>query len=564
MKLKNSYFYTLRESPKDEESTSGILLCRGGFIKKTSAGDYMFLPLGYKVKCNIEKIIREEMNAIGCQELAMPCLLPEDVYVASGRRANFGNDMFSLKDRSGKPMVLGPTHEELFAIASAMKIKSYKDMPFSLYQIQTKFRDEARPRFGLIRVKEFTMKDAYSFDKDIEGLDVAYNKMFEAYHKIFKRLHLNYKVVRANTGVMGGLLSEEFQAISPIGEDTLVLCDKCDFSSNIEVAQHICLDEIKEEEKQLEEVYTPNAKTIEEVCDYLHTPISKSVKALLMDVDGKLVIMFIRGDRELNESKVLKLVGGNELNFANDELIATSNAVPGFTGPVGLKATIVIDNEVLKMHNFVVGANKENYHYINCNPKDFTYDYVGDIVNVKEKDCCPNCNNGKLYFQKGIEVGNTFKLGTKYSKAMNLNFQDEKGQLNPVYMGSYGIGVGRVMAAIIEQNNDENGMIWPINIAPYKVAIVVVKSNDEQQMDLANKIYDKLVKVGIEPLLDDRDERVGVKFKDMELIGIPMRITVGRDAINDQVEFILRTETEKQVISSEEAINKVIQLASQE
>ena len=563
MNLKNSYFYTLRESPKDEESTSGILLCRGGFIKKTSAGDYMFLPLGYKVKCNIENIIRQEMNAIDCQELTMPCLLPEDVYVASGRRANFGNDMFSLKDRSGKPMVLGPTHEELFAIASGMKIKSYKDMPFSLYQIQTKFRDEARPRYGLIRVKEFTMKDAYSFDKDEAGLDVAYDKMFKAYHNIFTRLHLNYKVVRANTGVMGGLLSEEFQAISPIGEDTLVLCDKCDFSSNIEVAKHVCLEEPAEEEKPMEEVYTPHAKTIEEVCDYLHMPITKSVKALLMDVDGKLVIMFIRGDRELNESKVLKLLGGHKLNFANDELIATSNAVPGFTGPVGLKATIVVDDEVLKMHNFCAGANKENYHYINVNPKDFTYDYVGDIVNVKEGDHCPNCD-GKLYFQKGIEVGNTFKLGTKYSKAMNLYFQDEKGQLNPVLMGCYGIGVGRVMAAIIEQSHDDNGMIWPMNIAPYKVCIVVVKTNDEQQMKLANEIYDKLQKAGIEPLLDDRDERVGVKFKDMELIGIPMRITVGRDAVNDQVEFILRTETEKQVISSEEAINKVIELANQE
>ncbi len=563
MKLKNSYFYTLRESPKDEESTSGILLCRGGFIKKTSAGDYMFLPLGYKVKCNIENIIRQEMNAIDCQELTMPCLLPEDVYVASGRRANFGNDMFSLKDRSGKPMVLGPTHEELFAIASGMKIKSYKDMPFSLYQIQTKFRDEARPRFGLIRVKEFTMKDAYSFDKDEAGLDVAYDKMFKAYHNIFTRLHLNYKVVRANTGVMGGLLSEEFQAISPIGEDTLVLCDKCDFSSNIEVAKHVCLEEPAEEEKPMEEVYTPHAKTIEEVCDYLHMPITKSVKALLMDVDGKLVIMFIRGNRELNESKVLKLLGGHELNFANDELIATSNAVPGFTGPVGLKATIVVDDEVLKMHNFCAGANKENYHYINVNPKDFTYDYVGDIVNVKEGDHCPNCD-GKLYFQKGIEVGNTFKLGTKYSKAMNLYFQDEKGQLNPVLMGCYGIGVGRVMAAIIEQSHDDNGMIWPMNIAPYKVCIVVVKTNDEQQMKLANEIYDKLLKADIEPLLDDRDERVGVKFKDMELIGIPMRITVGRDAVNDQVEFILRTETEKQVITSEEAINKVIELANQE
>ena len=562
MKLKNSYFYTLRESPKDEDSASGILLTRAGFIKKTSAGDYMFLPLGFKVKSNIENIVREEMNNIDCQELCMPCLLPEEVYVASGRRANFGSSMFSLKDRSGKPMVLGPTHEELFAIAGGMKIKSYKDLPFSLYQIQTKFRDEARPRFGLIRVKEFVMKDAYTFDTDLQGLDVAYDKMFKAYHRIFDRLHVNYKVVRADTGVMGGLLSEEFQAISPIGEDTLVLCDKCHFSSNIEVAKHICLDEKDEEEKTLELVETPHAKTIDDVCRYLQLPTEKSVKALMMNVDGKLVIIFIRGNRELNESKVLKLLNGKELNFASDELIATSNAVPGFTGPVGLNATIVVDEEVLKMHNFVVGANKENYHYINVNPKDFHYDYVGDIVNVRENDKCPNCG-GNLYFQKGIEVGNTFKLGTKYSQAMNLYYQDKDGKLQPVYMGSYGIGIGRIMAAIAEQNHDDNGLIWPINVAPYKVCIVVINANDQQQMSLADKIYDTLNAAGIEPLMDDRQERPGVKFKDMELIGIPMRITVGRDAVNNQVEFILRTAENKEIITSEQAIEKVINLCKE-
>ena len=563
MKLKNSFFYTLRQPPKDEESDSAILLTRAGYIKKTSAGDYMFMPLGHKVKRNIENIIREEMDAIDSQELVMPCLLPEEVYVSSGRRANFGNSMFSLKDRSGKQMVLGPTHEELFAIAASMKINSYKDFPLSLYQIQTKFRDEARPRFGLIRVKEFVMKDAYTFDKDLQGLDESYSKMFNAYHRIFQRLHVNYKVVRADTGVMGGLLSEEFQAISPIGEDTLVLCDKCDFSSNIEITQHVIEQKDDSAPLPLQLVETVGLKTIEEVCQHLNLPLSKAVKALLMNVDGKLVVFFIRGDRELNETKALKLLKAMEINFANDQLIATSNAVSGFTGPIGLNATIVIDQQVLHMKNFVVGANKENYHYINANVSDFKYDIVGDIVNVKENDICPCCG-GKLYFTKGIEVGNTFKLGTKYSQAMNLNYQDASGKLQPVYMGSYGIGVGRVMAAIAQQSHDENGLIWPINIAPYKVCIVIANTKDETQNELALKIYDQLQQNNIEPLLDDRDERAGVKFKDMELIGIPIRITVGRDAVDGNVEFILRTEKEKQLLSSQQAIEKVIELAKQQ
>ncbi len=559
MKLKNSYFYSLREAPKDEESISGILLNRAGYIKKTSAGIYMYLPLGLKVKKNIENIIREEMDRIDCQELIMPCMMPEDVYIASGRRENFGDSMFSLEDRAGKKMVLGPTHEELFAIAAAMKVNSYKDLPFMLYQIQTKFRDEARPRYGLIRVKEFLMKDAYTFDLDLEGLDVSYGKIFNAYHKIFTRLGLDYKVVVADTGVMGGLLSEEFQAISEIGEDTVVLCDSCDYASNLEVSKKVDPANETEEEKTLQLVETPEKESIEEVAKYLNLPIEKTVKALLMNVDGKLVICLVRGNRELNEAKILKLLKGQELNFADDALIAESNAVPGYTGPVGLKATIVVDSEVLTMKNFVTGANKEGYHYINTNVKDFNYDVAGDIVNVLEGDKCPNCG-GNIYFKKGIEVGNTFKLGVKYSQAMNLYYQDKDMSLKPVVMGSYGIGVGRTMAAIVEQNHDENGLIWPVNIAPYKVGIVIINVKDEKQSNLAAEIYDKLMNSGIEPIMDDRDERAGVKFKDMELIGIPMRITVGRDAVNGNVEFILRTEKEKEILTANQAIEKVIEL----
>ncbi len=563
MKLSNSYFYTLREDPKDEESVSGILLNRGGFIRKSSGGVYMFMPLGYKVKTNIENIIREEMNKTGCQELIMPCLIPEDVYVSSGRRENFGSSMFALKNRFGKQMVLGPTHEELFAIAAGMKIKSYKDMPFSLYQMQTKFRDEPRPRFGLIRVVEFVMKDAYTFDRDLEGLDVAYQKIFDAYKRIFDRLDLDYRIVRADTGVMGGLLSEEFQAISPIGEDTVVLCDSCDYASNIEITENVEPKDQVEDEKARELVATPNCSSIEDVCAYLKQPLERSVKALLMNVDDKLVIFFIRGDRELNETKVLKLLGAREINFANDELIATSNAVPGYTGPADLSGCqIVVDREVLPMKNFITGANKEGYHYLNTNLKDFRYDLSGDIVNVKEGDICPHCG-GRIRFQKGIEVGNTFKLGTKYSKAMNLYYQDANATLQPVVMGSYGIGVGRSMAAVVEQHHDDNGIIWPISIAPYKVGIVLINGRDETQVAMAEKLYDELMARGIEPLFDDRDERPGVKFKDMELIGLPMRITVGKGAVDDQVEFRLRTESENTILTSQQAIDKVVELCCQ-
>ncbi len=559
MKLSNSYFYTLRENPNDEESTSGQLLIRGGFIKKSSSGIYMFLPLGFKVLNNIEAIVRDEMEKADCRELLMPCLLPEDYYISSGRRDNFGSSMFSLKDRFNKTMVLGPTHEELFAVAASMKIHSYKDLPFSLYQMQTKFRDEPRPRFGLIRVREFIMKDAYTFDRNLEGLDVSYQKIFNAYKNIFDRLGIDYKIVKADTGVMGGLLSEEFQAVTAIGEDTLVLCDSCDYASNMEISTHKYTDS-DEEYKEMTLTATPGAKSIQEVADYLNIDVRKTVKALLMNVDGKLTIFFIRGDRDLNETKVLKLTGGKELNFANDELIATSNAVAGYTGPVGLTGCkVIVDEEVLHMRNFVIGANKEGYHYVNANISDISYDMTGDISNVVEGDICPVCG-GKIHFKKGIEVGNTFKLGSKYSQAMNLYYQDSNGQQQPVIMGSYGIGIGRTMASIVEQNHDDNGIIWPVNIAPYKVGIVLINQRDETQVELANKLYEKLSSLGIEPLFDDRDERPGVKFKDMELIGIPMRITVGKMAGENKVEFRKRTDTRNTVLTAEEAVEQVLEL----
>ncbi len=552
MKLKDSYFFTLREDVRDEDSKSGNLLVKAGYIKKTSAGIYMMLPLGYRVEEKIENIIRKHMNKAGGQEVKMPALIASEYYENSGRLKGFGPSIFKLKDRTGKDMVLGPTHEELFAFASKSMIRSYKDMPFNLYQIQTKFRDEPRARFGLIRVKEFVMKDAYSFDVNEQGLDVSYQKMFNAYKDIFDEVGLDYRIVKADTGIMGGLLSEEFQAITPVGEDSVIYCD-CGYSSNEEVAELISTPS-NEEEKQLEKVETPCSKTIEEVCTLLKIDPKDCVKALLMNINDELTIFFIRGDRELNENKVCKLLGCSEVNFADDSLIATSNAVPGFTGPIGLNAKIVVDKEVMNMKNFCCGANQVGYHYINANVKDFKADIVGDISNVKQGDLCPLCGK-PLKMTKGIEVGNTFKLGTKYSKALDLSFLNSENKLEDVWMGSYGIGVGRTMAAVVEQNNDEKGIVWPLNIAPYHAIILIMVTKDENQCKIANELYDRLNSLGVETMLDDRNERPGVKFNDAELIGIPYRITVGKKASEGIIELKKRDEDEVKEMTIDELVN---------
>ena len=557
MKLKNSFFYTLRENVRDEELVSSNLLVRAGFIKKSSAGVYMMLPLGLRVMQKIEDIIRQEMDATGCQEVLMPSLIPEEVYVSSGRREGFGSSMFSLKDRKGQDYVLGPTHEELFALAAKMKIRSYKDMPFSLYQMQTKFRDEPRPRFGLIRVREFIMKDAYTFDKDEAGLDAAYAKQFQAYKNIMDRLHLDYRIVKADTGVMGGLLSEEFQAITPIGEDVLVLCDSCDFASNIEVAP--CIPQkpdTVEEEKEMYLEETPNSRTIEEVAQHFHEDAKKFVKTLIYNVDGKAVAVMVRGDRDVNETKLRKMLNATNVELADAEMVVeATGAQIGFAGPVGIKCPVYADEEVLYMQNFIVGANKTGYHYANVNNKDFTLTGHGDLRNIMEGDICPKCG-GTIEFKHGIEVGNTFKLGTKYSKALDLRYLDSNNQLQDVWMGSYGIGPARAMAALAEQNADENGINWPIEVAPYQIAIVIISTKDEQQVAEAENIYAQLTRKGYEVILDDRDERPGVKFKDMELIGIPYRITVGKGIKDGKVEFKARN-GEKMDVAVEDIIAHV-------
>lgn len=558
MKLSRSYFYTLRENAKDEESISGNLLTRAGMIKKSSSGVYMYLPLGYKVLKNIEKIIREEMENAGAGELLMPALINEEVYISSGRRDVFGNDMFSLKDRFDKNYVLAPTHEELFCSAASMKIKSYKDMPFTIYQIQDKFRDEPRSRYGLIRVREFLMKDAYSFDRDEKGLNDSYNIMYNTYKKIFARLGIDYKIVKSDTGAMGGLLSEEFQAITDIGEDKLVICEECGYASNIEVAKCNLITEKSDEElKQRELIMTPNAGTIKEVSEYLEEDESKFVKTLIYNIDDKLYAVLVKGNMDVNESKLKKLLHASNVTLADKEDVEkVTGASIGFAGPIGIDIPVILDNEVMNMTNFIVGANKTNYHYKNVNLEDFNYLLVDDIRNITEEDVCPHCGKN-LTFKNGIEVGNTFKLGTKYSEALNLNYLDKENNLLPVWMGCYGIGLGRCMAAVAEQNYDDKGLIWPIEIAPFKVDIVVVNTNDEKQMDAANYLYKELRSNNISTILDDREERVGVKFNDADLVGIPIKITIGKKINEGLVEVKRRNNESFDEVSLYDALAKI-------
>lgn len=554
MKLSNSYFVTLKDNVKDEESLSANLLVRAGMIKKSSSGIYTFLPLGLKTLKKIQDIVREEMNKIDSQELLMPSLLPEEIYIQSGRREIFGHDMFALKDRFNRSYALGPTHEEMFVEVAKDVIKSYKDMPLSLYQMATKYRDEPRSRYGLIRTREFIMKDAYTFDKDLEGLDESYNLMFQAYKNIFDRVGLNYKIVKASTGAMGGLLSEEFQAVCDIGEDVLVLCDACGFASNIEICECKQKEITCTELKVKELVPTPHMKTIEEVTDYLKVDAKNTVKTLIYKANDRYYACLVRGDREVNELKLATLLGVNEVELASpEEDSKITGAEVGFAGPIGLNIPIIADLEVNAMSNFVVGANKTDYHYINVNLSDFDVIKISDIRNVCEDDCCPECG-AKLTFKKGIEVGNTFKLGTKYCESLGLQYSDQDNTLKYPYMGCYGIGIARILSAVIEQNHDENGIIFPESISPYDVHLIVVNNKDEVQMKLANSIYEELISKGYDVLFDDRDARPGVKFSDADLIGISKRITVGRDAINNEVEYKNRRDSESKKYSLDELL----------
>ncbi|GKX68795.1 proline--tRNA ligase [Inconstantimicrobium mannanitabidum] len=559
MKMSNMLVLTMKEVPAEAEISSHQLMLRAGMMRKMASGIYNYMPLGLKVLKKVEDIVREEMNNTGAQEFLASAMIPGELWQESGRWDAYGAEMFRVKDRNDRDFCLGPTHEEVFTDIARNEIKSYKQLPINLYQIQTKYRDERRPRFGVMRSREFVMKDAYSFDKDQEGLDISYNKMHDAYVRIFNRCGLDAKPVEADSGAIGGSNSAEFMVKSEVGEDDVVFCTCCDYAANIEKA--VSTPEISQEEtkKDLGEVETPNARTIEELVKFFNTTEKKFAKTLIFNADGKIVAVMVRGDREVNETKVANALGGvNNLQMATEaEVKKATSAAIGFAGPIGINVdTLLVDNEVANMYNFIVGANKTGYHYENVNyGRDFK-GTLGDFRNITEGEKCPKCG-GEVTIARGTEVGHIFKLGTKYSEAMNANFIDENGQSKPFIMGCYGIGVTRTVASIIEQNHDENGIVWPLAVAPYEVSVIPVNSKDEEQMKVAEEIYAQLKVLGVDVIMDDRKERAGVKFKDSDLMGIPMRITVGKKIAEGQVEFKLRNAEDTETINIADVYNRV-------
>ena len=530
MRVSKMFAPTLREVPAEAEVVSHQLLLRAGFMRKSTNGMYSYLPLAWRVLKKIENIVREEMDNAGAQEIMMPIMQPAEIWQESGRWGAYGAEMIRLKDRHNREYCLGPTHEEMVTTLIKGDVRSYRQLPMNVYQIQDKFRDERRPRFGLMRSRDFIMKDAYSFDRDEAGLDVSYKSMYDAYTNVFNRCGLTFRPVEADSGAIGGSGSHEFMVIAESGEAEIVYCTECDYAANVEKAEMHVIEAADEAALERAEVETPNCKSIADVCAYLNMPVEKSVKAVAYKSEKGLILCFVRGDHEVNEVKVINTCNVLEVEMADENMLVEAGTCGGYMGPVGIdpeKVMVVVDHSVMQMHNFCCGANKEGYHMINVNPgRDFTPTYVADIRLIQEGDPCPHCG-GKVAKARGIEVGQVFKLFTKYSAAMNCTFLDENGKENPMVMGCYGIGVSRTMAACIEQNNDKDGMIWPVAIAPYEVLVVPVNTKDEASTAKAEEIYEVLKKAGVEAVIDDRNERPGVKFKDADLIGYPLRVVVG-------------------------------------
>ena len=576
MKMSKMHIRTLREVPNEAEIPSHILLLRTGMIRKLVSGVYGFMPLGWRSLRKIENIVREEMDATGAQEILMSAVQPAELWQESGRWFAYGPELWRLKDRNGRDFCLGPTHEEIFTDIIRNDVSSYRQLPMNLYQIQTKYRDEARPRFGLMRSREFIMKDAYSFDRDYEGLDVSYKTMYDAYDRIFTRCGLTFRPVEADTGAIGGSNSHEFTAISEVGESEIAYCPKCSMAANVERADCRDAEPTPDSVEMLpvEEVHTPDTKTIEDLAAFLGVKTEETIKALLfvkydeMGNEDGYVAAFVRGDRELNMIKLVNALGIPEhaIAFADEEAMgAKTGAVGGFTGPVGLHdCTVVVDSELPGLKNLVAGACRRDYHLKNVNyGRDYKGDIVKDIKVLKEGDPCPVCGE-PVKHARGIEVGQVFKLGTKYSESMGATYKDENQEEKPIVMGCYGIGVTRTLAAVVEQHHDKDGIIWPVAVAPYHVIITLMKPDDEVQLALAEKVHDELSAKGVEVMLDDRDERPGVKFKDADLLGIPVRITVGRMAPEGKVEYKLRRDAEKVEMTAEEAVKAAVALVEAE
>ncbi len=574
MKTSEMFLTTLREVPAEAEIPSHILLLRAGFIKKLVSGIYGFLPLGNRTLKKIEAIVREEMDAAGAQEILMSALQPAELWQESGRWGVYGPEMWRIKDRNQREFCLGPTHEEIFTDIVRQAVSSYRQLPLNLYQIQTKYRDEARPRFGLMRSREFIMKDAYSFDRDEAGLDVSYKKMYDAYSKVFTRCGLNFRPVEADSGAIGGNNSHEFTALSEVGESEIVYCSECDFAATSERAEFKDERQLPETAGVLEKVSTPGTKTIEAVCKYLEADIKHSIKALLLQVAEEegdkvnYVLALVRGDRQLNMTKLVNALDVPEylVSMADEEKMSSvTGCVGGFTGPIGIHdCTVIMDSELSGSVNMVCGANEKDFHYTGvCEGRDFKADKVVDLKLLQAGDPCPCCGR-PVKTARGIEVGQVFKLGTKYSEPMNCLYRDENQVDHPVVMGCYGIGVSRTMAAVVEQHHDDNGIIWPMSIAPYHVDIVIAKADDPVQKALAEDIEKKLEDLGVEVMLDDRDERPGVKFKDADLIGIPIRITVGKKAGEGIVEYKLRRGGDMEELKAAEAVSRAAALVSAE
>ena len=532
------YAPTLRETPADADVVSQQYMLRAGMIRKMAGGIYSYLPLAWKSIRKIKAIIHEEMASIDAQEIMMPIIQPAEIWQESGRWNVYGAEMIRFNDRHDRSYCLGPTHEEMITTLVKDEVKSYRQLPLTLYQIQNKYRDERRPRYGLMRSREFIMKDAYSFDLDEAGSDKSYWDMYHAYERVFSRCGLYFKPVEADSGAIGGSNSHEFMALADSGEADVIHCDSCDYAANIEIGKPGVMKQAEEPLLELTEVATPDAKTIDAVAEQLSLPLDKTMKAVVLSVDGVVVLAMVRGDHEVNEIAVQHAVdGGVEPEMASEEELQAAGLTGGFISPVGLKQTetfkIVVDESVMEMFNACGGANKKDAHFININPKrDFNLEdiIVAPIRLITTDDVCPNCG-GHLGIAKGIEVGQVFKLGTKYSESLNGTFLDQNGRPNPYIMGSYGIGVSRTLAAAIEQFHDENGIIWPRAIAPFEVVVVPINAKDEALMEASTKIYEELKAAGVDVLLDDRKERAGVKFKDADLIGYPLRITVSKNTL---------------------------------